>query len=189
LTCSLKSDGCCPKGCTALTDSDCKPTATCGNGVVDSGETCDIAIKPPAKGSCPTSCNDGNACTIDAFSGSGCTLSCIYKTIVSCSLKSDGCCPKGCTVLTDSDCKLTKLCGNGVVDSGETCDIAIQPPAKGACPTSCDDQNPCTLDSSTGSACTLKCLYLSIKHCSGVKSDGCCPSFCSAITDVDCIKK
>jgi hypothetical protein len=73
--------------------------ATCGNGVLDPGETCD----PP--GSCPSSCSDGNACTIDSSTGSaaGCNLSCTHQAISAC-ISGDGCCPAGCNANTDSDC-------------------------------------------------------------------------------------
>ena len=52
-------DGCCPAGCTHATDDDC--SASCGDGIIDPNESCD----PP--GSCPTSCNDSNACTGDVL--------------------------------------------------------------------------------------------------------------------------
>lgn len=46
-------------------------------------------------------------------------------------------------------------CGNGVLDPGETCD----PPA--SCVTACNDGNPCTADTRTGSAqtCTASCTH------------------------------
>lgn len=44
-------------------------------------------------------------------------------------------------------------CGNGVIDDGETCDAD--------CPTTCDDFDPCTIDTMTGDpdACTSVCEY------------------------------
>ena len=54
MTAFVAGDGCCPAGCNLTVDSDC--SATCGNGVVEAGETCDGV-------NCPTDCNDGNACT------------------------------------------------------------------------------------------------------------------------------
>jgi hypothetical protein len=73
--------------------------ATCGNGLIEAGETCD----PP--GSCPNSCNDGNTCTIDGSTGSAanCNLSCTHQAISAC-VNGDGCCPAGCNSNTDSDC-------------------------------------------------------------------------------------
>ena len=52
-------DSCCPSGCDSTNDPQC--TNTCGNGAVEEGETCD--------GDCPATCDDRNACTIDAFTG------------------------------------------------------------------------------------------------------------------------
>jgi hypothetical protein len=67
---------------------------------VDSGETCD--------GNCPTTCNDGNACTIDTLVGSAdqCNVQCSQSRITSCR-DGDGCCPSGCQNATDSDCACT----------------------------------------------------------------------------------
>lgn len=186
----LLKDGCCPTGCTFFNDADCSLLNLCGNGKIDKGETCDTAIPAGQLGACPTSCDDKLACTIDSFTGSACTLACAHKQITGCSglLKPDGCCPPGCTALNDADCKVTNLCGNGKVDAGETCDTAIPAGQVGACPTTCDDGKPCTIDLFTGSACTLACSHLGIKSCSGLKSDGCCPLNCTPLTDVDCKK-
>jgi predicted esterase len=147
--------------------------AQCGNGVIDPGETCD----PPS--SCPTSCDDGNACTTDTLTGSAasCNVACSHAAITACG-GGDGCCPAGCTTATDSDC--SPRCGNGVIDPGETCD----PPS--SCPTSCDDGNACTTDMLTGSAasCNAACSHGPITACRG--GDGCCPAGCTSATDSDC---
>ncbi|MFH2008060.1 MAG: hypothetical protein ABI333_15870, partial [bacterium] len=113
--------------------------AVCGDGNVDPGETCD----PPA--TCPTACNDGNACTADTLTGSAasCNAACSYSAISACA-HGDGCCPAGCDAVSDNDCSAS--CGNSVLEPGETCD----PPA--SCPTTCDDGNACTNDTLTGSA-------------------------------------
>ena len=162
-------DGCCPAGCSPADDDDC--SQSCGNGVVDPGETCD----PQA--SCPTSCDDGLGCTVDTMTGSAanCNAACSSTAIVSC-VSGDGCCPPGCDVASDSDC----ICGNGVLDQGETCD----PPS--SCPTSCDDGDPCTVDTLTGSSdsCNVACQHVPIMQC--LAGDGCCPSECSDADDADC---
>jgi hypothetical protein len=100
ITTCLSGDGCCPAGCTANTDSDCSPT--CGNGVVEAGETCD----PPS--SCPTICSADNACTTAQLIGSAssCNAICSHTAITTC-LSGDGCCPANCTANTDSDCPAT----------------------------------------------------------------------------------
>jgi hypothetical protein len=88
----------------------------CGDGVIGPGETCD----PPS--TCPTSCPKKDACSVTKLTGSAaeCTAKCDDTEITMCSgLTKDGCCPMGCTGVTDIDCA---KCGNGVVDLGETCD-------------------------------------------------------------------
>jgi hypothetical protein len=164
-------DGCCPTGCTTATDSDC--SSGCGDGVIEGGETCD----PPE--TCPESCDDGNACTVDQRTGSvqNCNVACSHSSISTC-VSGDGCCPTGCDSTDDDDCSVS--CGNEVVEDGETCD----PP--GSCPTSCDDGDVCTRDQLTGSAqnCNATCGSTTITACSS--GDGCCPSTCSFANDSDC---
>lgn len=71
------------------------------------------------------------------------------------------------------------LCGNGVLDPGETCD----PPS--ICVVECDDQDPCTVDT-VGSAatCDLRCRHTDVAVCVG--GDACCPHGCSQANDADC---
>jgi hypothetical protein len=160
-------DGCCPEGCDSSTDPDC--VNTCGNGLVESPETCD--------GNCPASCDDGNACTNDSTSGSAdtCSLVCSTTPISAC-IDGDGCCPPGCE--DDSDCSAGAECGNGVVEAGELCD--------GDCPTSCDDGNACTTNQRFGSPdqCNVSCSTTRIQTCQS--GDGCCPAGCSFDVDSDC---
>ncbi|MFM2415395.1 MAG: hypothetical protein RL385_118 [Pseudomonadota bacterium] len=166
-------DGCCPSGCNAVSDNDC--SASCGNSVVEPGETCDPAASCPT----PTSCNDGTACTIDTLVGSAmnCTATCGHQSITQC-VSGDGCCAPGCNARTDTDCSAS--CGNSVVEPGETCD----PP--GSCPRSCSDGSSCTIDTLTGSAanCTAACGYQAITQCRS--GDGCCAPGCNANSDRDC---
>lgn len=71
--------------------------ATCGDGVIDAGETCD--------GNCPTSCGDAGVCATGTLTGSpnACTAVCMYEAITAC-VNADGCCPFGCSNANDSDC-------------------------------------------------------------------------------------
>jgi hypothetical protein len=149
-------DGCCPAGC--------------GNGVVDALETCD--------GDCPIDCDDMDVTTADVLTGSAanCNVGCSHQTIVLC-IDGDGTCPAGCIEATDTDC--VAECGNGVIESGETCD----PPE--SCP-SCDDGNPCSEDTTTGSAatCDVVCSRTAVETC--IDGDGCCGARCAFGEDDDC---
>ena len=171
ITSCTNGDGCCPVRCDAVSDSDC--SAVCPNGVVEQGETCD----PPS--SCPTSCDDGDVCTMDRMAGSAetCSATCINQPITTCT-DGDGCCPSTCNSLNDDDC--TAECSNGVVEQGETCD----PPS--SCPTDCDDGDVCTADTMTGSSqnCNVACQHQTIATCTN--GDGCCPSTCNSLNDTDC---
>ena len=115
-----KGDGCCPAGCSNMTDGDC--LASCGNGTLDPGETCE---KTGSAKPCPTNCDDANACTLDATSGSAanCNVQCTHTPITQ-AKAGDGCCPTGATANNDSDCPAR--CGNGVIEPGETCEDGNQ---------------------------------------------------------------
>ena len=171
VTACQDADGCCPAGCSHTTDSDC--SATCGDGNLDMNETCDPQL------TCPMVCDDNNVCTTDYLTGSAanCNAACATSPINACS-GGDGCCPVGCTSNNDSDCNPS--CGNGVIESGETCD------PKASCPTSCNDSNACTQNVLTGSSttCNATCSYPMITACAS--GDGCCPSACSYANDMDC---
>ncbi len=162
------ADGCCPAGCTANDDGDCSPT--CGNGVLEAGETCD--------GDCPVSCDDGDVCTNDSLLGAAasCSARCEIVPVSVCG-DGDGCCPDGCNSLEDGDC--ATVCGNGLVEADEACD--------GDCPTSCDDGDACTTDTLSGSAatCDAACGHAAVTICTG--GDGCCPDGCSDTDDGDCV--
>lgn len=104
-------------------NSDC--TFTCGDGVVGPAEACDIAIPAGDAGSCPTACDDGNACTSDTLQGAECQAECVTGAIMAC-VDGDGCCPMNtiCCVTNDNDCTnmCTSVCGNNMVEMGEMCD-------------------------------------------------------------------
>jgi hypothetical protein len=170
---------------------DAAEAPTCGNGMLDPDEKCDPAIIPPDAGVCPTAddCDDHNPCTSDSVEGSAddCSARCTHAFITSCG-PADGCCPTGCTPVSDSDCSAT--CGNGTVDGAESCDKAIAPGQAGACPTSCPPQNGCTSYMLIGDAsvCTAKCLTVVTTTCSGtLAGDGCCPPGCNVLNDGDCV--
>jgi len=175
------ADGCCPAGCSSLSDGDCSPT--CGDGVLDPGESCDTGIVAGSPGACPTACDDGLACTADQLLAAGsCSCSCSFAPITTCGA-AEGCCPTGCSQVTDSDCLAS--CGNGVLEVGEACDVAIPASDPGACPTACDDLDACTEDTLVAPAtCSASCSAASITQCGPTET--CCPAGCTSWTDVDC---
>jgi len=179
ITACKAGDGCCPASCNKNTDPDC--AAICGNGAVESGESCDTAITSGA-GACPTSCGDGKACTADSLlSGGTCQAACAFTPITACA-SGDGCCPSGCHNNNDADCPA--VCGNGVLEAGETCDKGIAAGA-GACPGACDDGVACTKDTLVGAGtCQAKCSHAVISSCTS--GDSCCPAGCNYLNDGDC---
>ncbi len=79
----------------------------CGNGRVDPGETCDVAIEPGWTGECVTECFDSDPCSSDEVTGFGtCSARCEFETITEL-VDRDGCCPNDSfTLVDDSDCTL-----------------------------------------------------------------------------------
>lgn len=171
ITLCKNGDGCCPPGCNPDSDNDCSPS--CGNGTVEPelGETCE---RPPSAMACADSCDDGIACTHDVASGSAenCTLTCTNIDITA-PADGDGCCPMGANALIDSDC--APVCGNQVHEAGEMCD---------PCPTGCNDGDPCTADTLSGSGCNATCSFPQIT--APRNGDSCCPSGANATNDNDC---
>jgi cysteine-rich repeat protein len=183
ITATDPGDGCCPAGEDINTDSDCP--AGCGNGVVEPGETCDTAITAGMPGACPASCDDGIACTTDTLfipDTGDCGAVCQYAEITA-TTGGDGCCPAGATSTTDADCSAT--CGDGTVDTGETCDTGIAAGNPGACPNVCDDGDSCTVDALiSAGTCDAACAAPPITG--PVNGDGCCPAVGNANNDDDC---
>jgi hypothetical protein len=96
----------------------------------------------------------------------------------SCSMTADGCCPTACNAANDADCP--EVCDNGVQEPGETCDPLTD------CPTDCP-QIGCqlrTLDNA--GTCQAACSNGGMQDACSMTSDGCCPSGCTAIDDIDC---
>ncbi len=167
----------------AVCTADCH--FTCGDGVVEDtfGEACDTGIISGA-GACPTTCDDGMACTADVLAGTGCQAQCMNSPITA-TVPGDGCCPTGATSLTDSDCPV--VCGNGLLETGEACDTAIATGA-GVCPTTpaaCSDGMACTRDTVNGTGCAAACAHAPIT--TPMNGDGCCPAGATPATDSDCV--
>jgi hypothetical protein len=185
ITTCQDGDGCCAPGCDGSNDDDCAPVEMCGNGQIDAGETCD--------GDCPTSCNDGVACTTDSLVGSAasCNAQCSYDPITVCQ-DGDGCCPTGCSFDNDDDCACeprtcasvgaecgtiddgcggtvtcSDTCGNNEYCSGTSCvvqDTVGEP---------CGDYPDC--GSAYNSACIIDPAWEG-GYCSLICNDDACPS-------------
>jgi hypothetical protein len=179
-----EGDGCCPANATVQQDRDC--SATCGNGTVEAGESCDSAIATTGAGGCATaaSCADGDPCTEDLLVSAGtCAVRCVHPPLTARSASAfDGCCPTGAQHATDADCPV--VCGNGIREPGEACDTAIRAGGVGACPAACDDQDPCTRDLLEGSRCQAICSHTAID--TAAAGDGCCPAGADRNLDGDC---
>jgi MYXO-CTERM domain-containing protein len=154
----------------------------CGNGILDGGEACDTAIAAGKTGACPTTCDDGDPCTVDAPKGNDCAASCSHSPVTAFQA-GDGCCPPGGTQAKDGDCPAS--CGDGVVSAGETCDIAV-PSGPGSCSLLCDDGDPCTTDALSGAGCNVTCTHDAVAP-NALQKDGCCPSSAPPTSDVDCL--
>jgi hypothetical protein len=170
-TACVNNDDCCPAGCNANNDNDCAPK--CNNGVVEKGETCD----PLA--SCPSACPQ-LACQLQKLDGAGtCQAACVPAGIQTLCVNNDNCCPKGCDATNDNDCK--PVCGNNVIEPGETCD------PQGKCPT-CNEQYTCYGSKGSAATCDLIC-HLPVTSC-GTPGDKCCPfdsaGGCDSTSDSDC---
>lgn len=167
-------DGCCPSGCDQTEDDDCD--ASCGNGVLESGERCENETSTP----CPTSCDDGDACTEDTLSGSAseCSARCERSTITE-RENGDGCCPKDANATNDSDCKA--VCGNWVRELSEECDDGNQRSGDG-CSSDCKRESTGETESMPANDEAI-CLSLL-----GNPMDSCSSCICKECEDevIDC---
>ncbi|MFW6369204.1 MAG: hypothetical protein ACOC0J_01325, partial [Myxococcota bacterium] len=75
----------------------------CGDGKLDSGETCDPGVEA-GDGACPENCPE-LVCMTWSIAGAAedCTAECVYQVITACA-DADDCCPEGCDYASDSDC-------------------------------------------------------------------------------------
>jgi hypothetical protein len=114
ITNRVGGDGCCPDGANAATDSDCK--TMCGDGAVTGSEKCDSSAGVP----CPTSCDDGDSCTVDMLTGSAdqCTAACSHAPMQPGATCGDG---KMCTASGACEAPPGR-CGDGVQQGTEACD-------------------------------------------------------------------
>jgi cysteine-rich repeat protein len=76
----------------------------------------------------------------------------------------------------------SRLLGNKVIDSSETCEAGTNRP----CPTSCNDNQECTADMLIGSASNCNAVCVNTLITQAKSGDGCCPAGANANTDSDC---
>src|SRR5262249_46942986 len=124
---------------------------------------------------CPTQCPPLGECTSQSVKGEGCDAHCEPNPKITMAIGGDGCCPDDADANTDSDCN--PMCGNGVLEKGETCDPVS------SCK-SCTSDAACLKPTVEGSGCSQSCKLEEIKNC--VNGDGCCPENCDKTKDSDC---
>ncbi|MET0390509.1 MAG: hypothetical protein ABW321_31345, partial [Polyangiales bacterium] len=76
------------------------------------------------------------------------------------------------------------VCGNGIVDDIEHCDIAIPRGQPGACPESCSGHDGCFKQTLAGQRCGAHCEEVEVTDVHD--DDDCCPMQASLQTDNDC---
>lgn len=164
-------------GCGTCTGT--KTCPVCGNGKVETGESCDNGS---SNGSCPSACS--SSCTVNSCSGGG-SIVCgngIKEGAEQCDNGSNnGTCPKTCS----TSCKTNScpVCGNGVVESGEACDNGI---SNGACPKTCSTS--CTNNSCGSGIVCGNGIKEGTEQCDNGSSNGSCPNTCSAsCTNNSCV--
>lgn len=170
-TCDTASYTGCPSscddgdGCTkdSLTGTADKCNVRCTHEPIEGNENDD--------GCCMTGAteDEDNDCKIECYDAADCDgeSECKAATCTSnkcgARAKTGDCDGGNGTCQVDGTCKAKARCGDGKVDPGEKCD--------GNCP-ACDDKNPCTMDSATGTAdaCSLVCSHAKVaagSNCGG----------------------
>lgn len=160
VTACTGGDSCCPSGCSNDNDADCE--ATCGNLQIDAGESCDSAFADGVDGACPRpqNCVAPDACTTATYTGSAttCDAACTLDPVTSC-VSDDGCCPAGCDLTQDNDCRYAtgEACTSADECAGEFC-ILNTGWVDGYCTGACDVDADCGPDGHcNGRACVATC--------------------------------
>lgn len=152
---------------------------SCGDGRVTGQEACDVGIAQGEPGACPVGCASEDACISMTLTGEGCAAHC-EQTQITAPSDGDGCCPESAHSENDDDCE--PMCGNSVVEAGESCDPADECPK----PETCVSSDACISAVITGSAddCNALCTLSDVTVCAD--DDECCAPGCSFAQDNDC---
>jgi hypothetical protein len=158
--------------------SDSTPEPVCGDGRVDEGERCDVAILDGMEGACPTTCPGDDPCYLQVPAGYDCQTLCVGVATTR-AINEDGCCPPGVGPGEDSDCG---GCGDGIIGPLETCD----PPESCSILADCPRGNSCFFKVFVGDpeACTSECHIDLTSSCEN--DNNCCPAGCTSESDNDC---
>jgi hypothetical protein len=158
-------------------------TTVCGDGRVSGPEKCDIAIPEGRLGGCPTSCSELRNCAPRELNGSACQAECVLLELLCAG--GDACCPAKCSADNDADCSAS--CGDGIIQAsnGETCEPGTNSPCMMDDAT-CDDDDPCTLDTLSGTASNCNTTCVNTSKDEPVNGDSCCDSSANANLDDDC---
>lgn len=94
-----------------------------------------------------------------------------------------------CCLSENADAPTCKIgCGDGILFGSELCDVAIETGQPGACPISCQNDDPCVSTTLIEDECQTRCRE-SRAIVDLVNGDGCCPSGADASQDSDCVAK
>jgi fibro-slime domain-containing protein len=158
-TCQREPGATCPGTVQAPMAGKCT-LATCGNGVVEAGESCDCGTDPTTF---PSGCTGPNG--LFNGDGTGCSKTCTKEPTCR---TSSGTCSAGGTATTGA---CSTVCGNGNVEAGEECDDGNTVSGDG-CSSTCKkeagftcsnvplpDTTDCVQTGNTG-----KCLELPVKY-------------------------
>ncbi len=158
--------GCSPANCDdglACTHDYCDAaTAQCVHlpGSCDDGNPCTNQVCNVTSGQCeltPVTCDDGNACTRDLCDQAAGGCHSVPET--------DGLSCNDASACTTGEVCLGGQCGGGTLqscDDGNPCTVDSCNPVNGTCkssPVACNDDNPCTIDTCTVTGGTRSCSY------------------------------
>lgn len=148
----------------------CTVAPLCGNGVVETGEQCDLGSS--GNGACPKTCSA--TCTTNTCTSQVCGNGVREGTEQCDNGANNGACPKTCSSTCETNTCTTQSCGNGVVETGEQCDNGAN---NGACPKTCS--STCTTNTCSTATCGNSL-------CETGETTTSCPTDCQCNLATDC---